>query len=238
MRRRLPPCGSHSTSATGRSAGWPGGAGRIGQVDQVAAAGRGVREPVDVIVGEQPALVAAIGLHHPDLGVPVAVAVIVDAAAIGAEVGAVAMPLAPGQAGFRAAARGAGVDVDHPAAARRDIGDARPVGRDAVPPAGRLRRDALPARPPRPAWRRCARPLAFVVRGQEDRLPAGLQNRGRCCSAPPRRWAAATARGRSSGRRNSRPSPFTSSQSPEGAQFGASIRPSVASTAHGPIATS
>ena len=70
-------------------------------------------EPVDAIVGEKFALVGAVGVHHPDLRVTVAVAVVVDLAAIGGIVGAITVPLAPGQLHFHTAQRH-GADVDHP----------------------------------------------------------------------------------------------------------------------------
>src|SRR5208283_472912 len=114
-----------------------GHVGVVGEEDHPLAVGGNVGKPVVVIVGENLLLLAAVGLHAPDLHVTGALGVEVDIFSVRGVFGTVVLALCRGKAGFFTSCRGNGVDVDF-AFAFTDEGERLSVGRPSVPVGRRL----------------------------------------------------------------------------------------------------
>ena len=88
-------------------------AGREGKVQDLIPIGRGMRKPVDAIIGKQLALITAIGGHHPYLGVPIAVTIVINQRTIRRIVRAVAMAFAHRQPRLGPTLNTYGVNINH-----------------------------------------------------------------------------------------------------------------------------
>ena len=116
----------------------------VGKEYHPLAVGRNVGEPVVEVVGEDLLLLAAIGLHAPDLHVSSTLGVEVNVFAVRRIFGTVIQSLGRGETDLFATGCGDCIDIKF-AVALADEGERLAVGRPTMPVRRRLLRD--------PAWR-------------------------------------------------------------------------------------
>src|SRR5438876_10371100 len=116
----------------------------IREKDHPFSIGRNMRKPVVVIVGEDLLLIAAVGLHTPDLHVSGALGVEIDVLTIGRIFGAVVKSLCGCKTSFITASYGNRVDIKV-AIALADEGESLAIRRPAVPVRGSVLGDAARA---------------------------------------------------------------------------------------------